>query len=233
MKRRPELIVMLTRDDVTVKNACDVFMSSWDLDAPNWGFKNTGITGVEMKKLVKTMKTKEKRIFLEMVTYDEKSCLDSAKAGIECGVDEIMGGPYFISVQKILAENNIPYKPFAGKVSGSPSILEGSCGEIIDEAKRLMEKGIDGFDILAYRRKENGETLARQFCAAVNAKICIAGSISSFDRIDVMFDIAPWAFTIGSVLFGKTFMPGGSFRENLTAILDYINSKQGETHYHG
>ena len=43
------------------------------------------------------------------------------------------------------------YLPFVGKVSGSPSILEGSNEEIIAQAKGLMAKGIKGFDILAYR----------------------------------------------------------------------------------
>ena len=220
------LIVMLTHNDVTAKDACDVFMSSCDVDAPNWGFKNIGITNDEMDKLVKAMKAKGKRTFLEIVTYDELSCLDSVKTGIECGIDEIMGGPYFPSVHKILKRTTIAYKPFVGKVSGSPSVLEGSCAEIIGEAKRLMEEGINGFDLLAYRHKENGGTLARQFCGALNADVCVAGSISSFERIDTMFDINPWAFTVGGALFEKTFMPGGSFRENLLAVLGYMKKCQ-------
>jgi hypothetical protein len=50
-----------------------------------------------------------------------------------------MGGLYYPSLHKILATNNVPYQPFVGKVSGSPSTLEGRGTEIIAEAKRLID----------------------------------------------------------------------------------------------
>ena len=59
----------------------------------------------------------------------------------------------------------------------------------------------------------------------VPARICIAGSINSFARIDTMFDIGPWTFTMGSALFEKKFLPEGSFRENLIAVADYMAKK--------
>ena len=71
----------------------------------------------------------------------------------------------------------------------------------------------------------DGEKLAREFCAAIDAKVCIAGSISSYARIDTMFDIGPWGFTMGSALFTKNFVPEGSFRDNLKAVADYMASK--------
>jgi len=117
------------------------------------------------------------------------------------------------------------YLPFVGKVSGSPSILEGTNEEIIQNAKDLMAKGIKGFDILAYRHVVDGEKLAREFCAAIDAEICIAGSINSYARIDTMFDIGPWTFTMGSALFEKKFVADGSFRDNLKAVADYMAAK--------
>lgn len=136
-----------------------------------------------------------------------------------------MGTIYYDSVAKLLKDNGMEYLPFVGKVSGSPSILEGTNEEIIQNAKDLMAKGVTGFDILAYRHVVDGEKLAREFCAAVPAKICIAGSINSYDRIDTMFDIAPWTFTMGSALFEKNFVADGSFRENLQAVADYMAKK--------
>jgi len=225
MRRKPDIIVMLTQNDITVKDAYDIFMSSWDIDINNWGIKNTGIGKEDMYKLVKTMKSKGKKTFLEILTYDETSCLDNIKTAVECGFDEIMGTQYFPSVHKFLNDNKIPYKPFVGKVSGIPCILESTYTEILNDAEKLMEKGIIGFDFLAYRSKEDGENLTRQFCNAVNAQICIAGSISSFKHIDVMLDIAPYAFTIGSALFDKKFAIHGTFRENLQVVVNYIKSK--------
>jgi len=225
MKRKPDIIVMLTQNDITVKDAYNIFMSSWNLDIRNWGFKNTGINKEDMYKLAKVMKEKGKKTFLEILAYDEASCLDIVKTAVECGFDEVMGTMYFPSVYKYLSNYNIPYKPFIGKVSGVPSILESSFTEILNNAKELMQKGIAGFDFLAYRSKEDGEKLARQFCNAINAEICITGSISSFKHIDIMLDIAPWAFTIGTALFEKKFAVNGSFRDNLLAVVNYMKIK--------
>lgn len=222
---RPEIIIMLTHHDVTVKNAAEIFEECKDLPIKFWGFKNVGLPKDEMKALAKAMKDAGKTTFLEVVTYDEASCLDGAQTAIDCGFDCLMGTLYYDSVAKLLKDNNMDYMPFVGKVSGSPSILEGSNEEIIANAKELMAKGITGFDILAYRHVIDGEKLAREFCAAVDAKICIAGSISSYERIDTMFDIGPWTFTMGSALFDKNFIPNGSFYENLEAVANYMAKK--------
>ena len=223
---RPEIIIMLTHHDVTVKNAAEIFEQCKDIEEVKfWGFKNVGLPKDEMKALAGAMKAAGKTTFLEVVTYDEASCLDGAQTAIDCGFDYLMGTIYYDSVAKLLKDNGMEYLPFVGKVSGSPSILEGTNEEIIRNAKDLMAKGITGFDILAYRHVIDGEKLAREFCVAVDAKICIAGSISSYERIDTMFDIGPWTFTMGSALFDKNFIPSGSFYENLEAVANYMAKK--------
>lgn len=222
---KPEIIIMLTHHDVTVKNASELFDECKDLDVKYWGFKNVGLPKDQMKALASKMKAAGKTTFLEVVTYDEASCLDGAQTAIDCGFDYLMGTLYYDSVAELLRKNNMSYLPFVGKVSGSPSILEGTNEEIIANAHELMAKGIKGFDILAYRHVIDGEKLAREFCKAVKAQICIAGSISSYERIDTMFDIAPWTFTMGSALFDKKFIPDGSFRKNLKAVVAYMAKK--------
>ena len=217
---------MLTHHDVTVKNAAEVFEQCKDIEEVKyWGFKNVGLPKDQMKALAKAMKDAGKTTFLEVVTYDEESCLDGAQTAIDCGFDYLMGTLYYDSVAELLKKNGMSYLPFVGKVSGSPSILEGTNEEIIQNAKDLMAKGITGFDILAYRHVIDGEKLAREFCAAVPAQICIAGSISNWNRIDTMFDIGPWTFTMGSALFEKNFVKDGSFREHLQAVADYMAQK--------
>lgn len=222
---KPEIIIMLTHHDVTVKNAMEVFQTCKDLPVKYWGFKNVGLPKDQMKALTSAMKAAGKTTFLEVVTYDEESCLDGAQTAIDCGFDYLMGTIYYDSVAKLLKDNGMRYLPFVGKVSGSPSVLEGTNQEIIQNAKDLMAKGMTGFDILAYRHVVDGEKLAREFCAAIDAQICIAGSIDSFARIDIMFDIGPWTFTMGSALFDKKFVPEGSFRDNLKAVADYMAKK--------
>lgn len=218
------LIVMLTYNDVTVENAYEVFDSCKDLPVQHWGFKNVGLPKHEMKKLVDYMKANGKTTYLEVVTYDEASCLDASKTAIEAGFDTLMGTVYFPSVHAYIKEHGMEYSPFVGKVSGSPSILEGSYESIVEEAKARIADGINAFDLLAYRHVEDGEALARYFCKNVDAKVCIAGSISSFQRIDVMEDIHPWGFTMGSALFDHKFVADGDFRTNLEAVVNYMNN---------
>ena len=176
---KPNLIVMLTHNDVTVKDAYDIFESCKDIDSvQHWGFKNVGLPKDEMKRIVQAMKKAGKTTYLEVVTYDEASCLEAAKTCIDCGFDTLMGTVYYESVHKYLNEHNMTYSPFVGKVSGSPSILEGTNEEIIQNAKDLIAKGITAFDILAYRHVIDGEKLARDLCAAIDAQVAVEGSIS-------------------------------------------------------
>ncbi len=218
-----QLVVMLTYNDVTVRNAHEVFSSCRDLPVQNWGFKNVGLPKDEMKALVEDMKSAGKTTYLEVVTYDEASCMEAAHTAVEAGFDVLMGTIYYPAVHEYLKENNMQYSPFVGEVSGSPSILEGSFESIVDNAKNLMANGINAFDLLAYRHVVDGEGLARYFCKNVDAKVCIAGSINSFARIDTMEDIHPWGFTMGSALFDHKFVPDGDFRTNLEAVCDYMS----------
>jgi len=147
-----------------------------------------------------------------------------AKVAKEFGFDYLMGTLFYDSVYQFIKENNIKYLPFCGKVSQSPSILEGTNREIIDEAKELLEKGVDGFDLLAYRHTIDGEKLAKEFCDEIDASTVIAGSIDSFARLDTMSEISPWAFTMGSALFNKRFVEEGTFLQNLSSVVEYMDT---------
>ena len=157
---KPEIIIMLTHHDVTVKDAGEIFEQCKDLPVKFWGFKNVGLPKDEMKKVAGAMKAAGKTTFLEVVTYDEASCLDGAQTAIDCGFDYLMGTVYYDSVAKLLKENGMAYLPFVGKVSGSPSILEGTNEEIIQNAKDLMAKGIKGFDDLAAKLADGSVLMA-------------------------------------------------------------------------
>ncbi|MCJ7650113.1 MAG: hypothetical protein MUP85_16000 [Candidatus Lokiarchaeota archaeon] len=220
---KPKMIIMLTYNDKTVSNALETFDQCKELPVECWGFKNVGLPVEKMKKLIFNMKEAKKTTFLEVVTYHEKSCLDAAKLALECQFDYFTGSIYFESVHNLLKDKPIKYFPFCGKVSGSPSILGGSIQEIIDDAKLMEEKGVDGFDLLAYRYIEDAEKLAQQFIKAIKIPVVLAGSINSFDRLDKIKEYNPWGFTIGSAFFDKIFVKAGSFKEQISRVLSYID----------
>lgn len=217
-----KLIVMLTHHDQTVLNAVELFESCKDLPVMDWGFKNIGLPIPDMKELVALMKKEQKTTYLEVVTYSEQECLDAAKLAIECQFDYLMGTIYYPSVHKLLKEADIKYMPFCGKVWGNPSLLGNTIEDVIDSAKRLEDAGVFGTDILAYRFVGEPEALLNRFMKVITTNVVVAGSIDSYAKMDYMKDLKPYGITMGSALFDKKFVPGGSFRDNLNVVKNYI-----------
>jgi hypothetical protein len=218
-----KIIVMLTHNDKTVKEALSVFESCRDLPVEFWGFKDVGLEKPDMRELAGAMKKAHKKTFLEVVTYSEEECMRGAKLAVELGFDYLMGTVYHKSVLDYLKTQAIHFLPFCGTVYGSPSVLEGAIPSIIDNAKWLLDQGVYGIDLLAFRHAE-GAQLARAYCSAIQSPVVIAGSINSNERIDFINEINPWAFTMGSALFTKNFAPEGDFRVNLQNVVAYMNS---------
>lgn len=221
-KMSPKMIVMLTYNDQTVSNAIEVFDECKDLDVECWGFKDIGLPVEQMKQLIKNMKEAGKSTFLEVVSYDEETCLQAADLAIESEFDYFTGTTYFESVHEVLKKASMKYFPFCGKVSGNPSVLDGSIQEIIDGAKAMEEKGVDGFDLLAYRYTGDAEELARKLISVIKKPIVLAGSINSFERLDKVKEFNPWGFTIGSAFFDKKFVKDGSFKDQVEAVAKYL-----------
>lgn len=221
---KPEIIIMLTNNDITVKNAAEVFENCKDLPAAKWGFKDVGLPKEEMIALAKKMKEAGKETYLEVVTYTEEGCLEGAKLAYECGFDYLTGTLPFDSVFEYVKEHNLKYSPFCGKVGGSPVELSGSIEEIVSSAKDCIEKGANGVDLTAYRYKQGDPVaLTKAVVEAIGAdKVCIAGSIGNTKRMDDMKDVGVAEYTMGSALFNGNFVKDGSFRENLEYVLNYL-----------
>lgn len=224
MKRIPELVVMLTHNDQTVPNAIEIFEEAKGSKAKFWGFKEIGLPEDKMKILVDKMKAAGKTTFLEVVDYTEEGCVEGAKIGARCGFDILMGTLYFDSVKKVADEAGMKYMPFVGELSGRPSILGGTIEGMIEEANDLVDnKGIKGFDLLGYRFTGDAVKLNEEFVKQVRADVCLAGSVSSFKRLDEVKATGAWAFTIGGAFFENKFGDGLSFGEQIDVVVDYMN----------
>lgn len=221
-----KIIVMLTHHDQTVEHALAVFETCKDLPVEFWGFKDVGIPTEEMKALHVAMKAAGKKTFLEVVTYTPESCLAGAKLAVECGFDYLMGTLFYPEVWDYLKDKDIRYFPFVGDVTGSPSILKGSLESMLAQADALVQEGIPGIDLLAYRFADGDpEVLAKDFVDGANLHVVIAGSIDSPERIGIVNGINPWAFTMGSALFEEKFKKGASFCENLQRVVEIMDAQ--------
>ncbi|MBO4897391.1 MAG: hypothetical protein J5590_03745 [Clostridia bacterium] len=220
MTKTPKLIVMLTHNDKTVENAYEVFDSSKDSKAEYWGFKEEGLPLPEMKKLYSYMKACGKKTFLEVVAYTEAECLEGAKMAAECGCDILMGTLYFDSINAFCKEHGLKYMPFVGEIVGRPSVLGGTIGGMVEEANSYLKKGVYGFDLLAYRYVGDADLLIREFVKKVDAPVCIAGSINSYERLDAVKAAGAWTYTIGGAFFENKF--DGSFKEQINKVCSYM-----------
>lgn len=219
---KPELIVMLTHHDHTVENAREIFAQCKDSMARYWGFKEEGLPLDQMKDLFAYMKACGKTTVLEVVAYTEQACLDGARMAAECGCDILMGTLFFDSVNEFCRAHGLKYMPFVGRITGRPSVLEGTMEEMVAEAKAYLQKGVCGFDLLGYRYTGDAVALNRAFTAQVDAPVCLAGSVNSYSRLDEVKEAAPWAFTIGGAFFENCF--GGTFAEQIDKVCRYMET---------
>ncbi len=222
MNCKPLLIVMLTYNDLTVRNAFKIFEQCKNTKAEIFGFKEEPLPLTEMKKLFSYIKENGKKTALEVVAYTEQECINGAKMAVECGCDYLMGTIFYDSVNDYCKENKIKYMPYVGEITERPSVLNGNIDDIINEAKEYLKKGVYGFDLLGYRYTGNAFELNKRFVESIDAPVCIAGSVNSFQRLDEVKAVSPWSFTIGSAFFDNMF--DGTFAEQINKVCDYINN---------
>ena len=213
---------MLTYNDMTVKNAIELFDELKDTPVTHWGFKDVGLPADEMKNLVGNMNTAGKTTFLEVVSLTEEEGITGAKLAVECGFDILMGTVFFDTINDYLKDIPVKYYPFPGHVHSHPSILEGTIEEIVQHTRSMEAKGVDGMDLLTYRYTGDAPALLTEVVKSTRVPVVSAGSIDSYDRIAEVRDTGAWGFTIGTAFFEKKFIPDGSFRDNMMAVWDWL-----------
>ncbi|MCQ2268971.1 MAG: hypothetical protein MJZ83_08900 [Bacteroidaceae bacterium] len=218
----PELIVMLTHNDLTVENAYQFFEECQHTKALYWGFKEQPLPLPEMQRIYAKMKECGKRTVLEVVAYTETEGLEGAKMAASCGCDLLMGTCYSESIFQFCQEHGIDYMPFVGEIAGRPSILKGSIESMVEEAEVLNAKGVFGIDLLGYRYSADAQQLIQDMVQKTDIPVCVAGSIDSYERLEFIKKVQPWAFTIGSAFFEHKF--GASLAEQIDQVCDFINS---------
>jgi hypothetical protein len=220
--RKPELIVMLTHHDQTVSNALEMFERLKPAAVTHWGFKDVGLPPDQMQAVVTAMKVAGKTTYLEVVSLSEAEGLRGAALAVELGFDVLMGTVFYPSIKDYLKDKPVRYYPFPGRISGHPSILDGTIPDIVAHARELQAHGAHGLDLLTYRYTGDAAQLLREVVPAVKIPIVSAGSIASYERITEVWEAGAWGFTIGSAFFESKFVPAGGFDANLAAVVDWL-----------
>jgi len=215
-----DFIFMLTRQDRTVRDAAARLDVALEAGLRHIGFKDIGLPFTALGALNQAIRASGAQSYLEIVSSSREAEIASAKAGLALGVDYLLGGTHVDDVLPLLAGTRVRYYPFAGRVAGHPSVLEGAAAEIVASARELAARpGVDGLDLLAYRSRVDVATLVDAVCAAVAKPVIVAGSIERPDQIQVVRRAAAAGFTIGSAaLEGRFPADGADLPRQLAAI---------------
>ncbi len=218
---RPNFIFMLTRNDRTVADAAAHLEIALAAGVRHIGFKDIGLDGDGLAYLTARIRAAGATSYLEVVSLGLKDEIRSIEAGVGLGVDTILGGVNVAHALPILAGRNIGYFPFAGRVNGHPSVLEGRAEEIAASAVNLAQHpGVSGVDLLAYRNSGNVPALMAAVCKATPKPVIIAGSIDRPGQIAAIRRAGAVGFTVGtSALDGRFPANSPSLRDQLSAIL--------------
>ncbi len=207
----PEFIFMLTRNDVTVEDAFEVYDEVRNAGLRYIGFKDVGLPFDRLKALTEIMHEGGQEVMLEVVSEEKEDELRSAQAALDLGVDYLLGGTHAEEVTQMLSGTNIRYCPFPGRVVGHPSLLRGSIEEIAQSAGRLAAvDGVRGLDLLAYRYDGDVERLVRAVVESVKVPVIAAGSVDTEEKIRTLADAGVWGFTVGSAIFEGAFAHNGA-----------------------
>lgn len=217
----PEFIFMLTKDDVTVEDALEVYEQIRDVGLRYVGFKDVGLSFGQLKELTHTIHEGGQEVMLEVVSERKEDELRSAQAAVELEVDYLLGGTHPQEVTEILDGTEIHYCPFPGRVVGHPSQLRGTIEEIAESARRLSAMdSVQGLDLLAYRFDGDVDGLVRAVVEAAEVPVIAAGSVDSDRKIRSLADSGVWGFTVGSAIFEGRFADDGApVREQVERVL--------------
>src|SRR5215212_236198 len=138
-----EFIFMLTRDDVTLRDAREVYASVAGTGLRHVGCKDVGLPRDELSGLMDDIRAHGHETWIEVVSETEADTLASARAAAEIRPDHLIGGTLIEPVQDILTGTGVKFWPYVGQIVGHPCLLRGSVEEIVADTKRAAELGVD------------------------------------------------------------------------------------------
>jgi hypothetical protein len=215
-----EFIFMLTRDDVTLHDAREVYASVAGTGVRHVGCKDVGLPPDELTALLRDIRANGHQTYLEVVSETEEATLESARAAARMRPDYLIGGTLIEPVQEILAGTGVRFFPYVGQIVGHPCLLRGSIDEIVADTERAAALGVDGINLLAYRYDGDVEALVRAVVGATSLPVICAGSVDSVERIRALDGCGAWAFTIGTAALDGVLVDGAPLAGQLQAALE-------------
>ncbi|HXQ09837.1 MAG TPA: hypothetical protein VN805_02440 [Caulobacteraceae bacterium] len=227
---RPDFIFMLTRGDATIADAREQLPHAIAAGVRHIGFKDVGLPLSELRALAADIRAAGAVVYLEMVCLEAEAEAAAARAGVELGVDVLMGGTRPAIVEPIIAGSSIRYFPFPGQVLGHPSRLVGDIATIASSARALAAReAVHGLDLLAYRFTGDAPRLIREIRRSAGDKpVIVAGSIDRDERIAATAAAGAAAFTVGAAALDAAFPAPPGLADQLAHICGVVRRLGGD-----
>ena len=108
-----EFIFMLTKDDQTVPDALEVYEGLRETGLRYVGFKDVGVPIDTLRQLAEAIRGDGRTVVLEVVSLSTDDEVRSVRAGLELGVDIVMGGTHPEAVLPLLGQSGpLPALPW-------------------------------------------------------------------------------------------------------------------------
>jgi methylglyoxal synthase len=216
-----DFILMLTAQDRTIPDARARLDEALAAGARHIGFKDVGLPAADLRGLADTIRAAGGRSYLEVVSLDAESEVASARVAVDLDVDCLLGGTRPDAVTRVVRDHPLRYYPFAGRISGHPSVLEGPTGDIVASAVALAGlEHVHGLDLLAYRFDGDVPGLMAAVCGAVAKPVIMAGSIDRADRVMAAAAAGASGYTVGTAALAEAFpAEGAGFGAQVRSLL--------------
>lgn len=224
-----EFIFMLTRDDVTLADAREVYASVAGAGLRHVGCKDVGLARGELAALMDVIRASGAETYLEVVSETEEATLESARVAADIRPDHLIGGTLIEPVQEILEGTGVKFWPYVGRIVGHPCLLRGEIDEIVADTERAAALGVDGINLLAYRYDGDVDALVRAVVGATDLPVICAGSVDSVERIRALETAGAWGFTIGTACLDGRLV-GGPLSAEVAAALDAAGTRDELRH---
>jgi hypothetical protein len=215
-----EFIFMLTRDDVTLPDAREVYAGIADSGVTHVGCKDVGLPREELALFMDEIRANGHTSYLEVVAETDEATLASAHVAAEVRPDYCIGGTLIPEIQQILAGTGVRFMPYVGQIVGHPCLLRGTIDEIVADTKAAAAQGVDGINLLAYRYDGDVDALVEAVVGATSLPVIAAGSVDSPARIQALAERGVWAFTIGTAALDGKLVEGAPLEGQLRSALD-------------
>lgn len=222
----PQLVVMLTHNDNTVRDPALVLSSIDSPELTHVGLKETGISPSEFVDSLQYLKNIGKCVYVELMTENNDEMMFYARIAIEQKADALLGTRRSERLDQLIRDSGITYFPVFDDQFAYEATLRNDNQTAKNALTELCsEPHVTGALINPFRIPCCAESLIRATVSHGKSAF-VTGSINSAERLQLVAKSGAQALAVGTAIFDRAFCGGDSLSQ-LTFIRTVLNNSIG------